>query len=200
MKAKEIIDRVRVVLNDADGTRWPDAELIDWVNDGCLYIVSARPAAYAPAQEVTLVAGTRQSITTQNPPGLRLLSVVRNVPSGRAIRLVDRSALDSRNPNWHSQAAGPTVNYFIDAGDPKTFYVYPPAIAGARVEAMYSRAPQRVAPATADALALSLDDTYFDPLLNFVLFRAYSKDADYAANANLAASYRGLCDTQLGSL
>lgn len=199
MKGIDIITRARVVLNDADAVRWPDAEFVNWINDACRLIVLARPDAFVVNQAIPLVAGTKQSIAAQTPPGLRVLDVVRNAPNGRAIRLVDREVLDSQNPNWHSATAAATTNYVFDNRDPKNFYVYPPAVAAAQVEVIYSRMPVDITVATIATADLSLDDIYLDPVLNLVLFRAYSKDADFAQNVQLAASYRAMAESLLGS-
>lgn len=197
MKGADIISRLRAVLNDSEEVGWTDAELILWINDGCRFIALLRPDAAVVNAQVALVAGSKQSIAALTPPGLRLLDVVRAVASGRAIRLVDREKLDAVAPNWHGAAQGVPTSYVFDNRDPKTFYVYPPAVVATMVELIYSRVPVEV---TADNLAtqdLSLDDVFMDPLLNYVLHRAYGKDADHAKNAELSAGYRQLTELLL---
>lgn len=199
MLASDIIDRARVVLNDADATRWLNDEFFKWINDGQRVIVMVRPDASVANEPVNLVAGTKQSIPAT---GLRLLDVVRNVGAspgnagGRAVRIVDREVLDTQNPNWHSDTGVTTVKNFVyDNRDAKNFYVYPPAAVGARVEIIYSKVPTNV---TATSDNLSVDDIYTDALLNYVLFRAYSKDAEFAQNMQLSSSYLGIFNSMLG--
>lgn len=200
MLASDIIDRARIVLNDADGVRWLDAEFFKWINDGQRAITLIRPDASVTNAALTLVGGTKQSLPTNAPAGLRLLDVIRNIDGsgngGRAIRMVDRDVLDTQNPTWHTDTAATTIkNYTYDNRDPKTFYVYPPASSGTKVEVIYSVNPTDV---TANNSSLSVADIYADPLLNYVLHRAYSKDAEFAQNFQLSAMYLQIFQQMLG--
>lgn len=197
MLASDIIDRARIVLNDADGIRWLDAEMLKWINDGQRVIALVRPDASVGNSTLTLAAGTKQSIPND---GLRLLDVVRNIDGsgngGRVVRHVDRDVLDTQNPTWHSETGVATVkNYIYDNRDPKTFYVYPPALATSKVEIVYSKNPTDV---TATSSTVAIADIYADPLLNYVLHRAYSKDAEFAQNFELSANYLAIFQAMLG--
>lgn len=197
MKGSDIVQRARVVLHDLGMRRWPDDEFAAWINDGCKYIALQRPDACVVNQSVPLVAGTKQSIAALNPPGMRLLDVVRNAAGG-AITLVDRHDLDTHRLAWHADAVGPTEHYVFDNRDPKAFYVWPPASAGDQIDVIYSRTPAEIAVHDLPLVELSLDDLYADALLNYVLFRCYAKDAEATHNANLAALYLQACNTALG--
>jgi hypothetical protein len=48
------------------------------------------------------------------------------------------------------------------------------------------------------ASSLSIPDIYADPLLNYVLYRAYAKDAEFAQNQQLSASYLQIFQGMLG--
>lgn len=188
MLASEIIDRARIVLNDLDGVRWLDSELLKWINDGQRLIALVRPDASMANTSITLAAGTKQALPAD---GLRLLDIVRNLNAdgsgGRSVRMIDRDILDTQNFNWHSEAGQAVVKNFVyDNRDPKTFYVYPPALNTSRLEIVYSKNPTD---ATTAGSTLAVADIYCDPLLNYVLFRAYSKDAEFAQNAALSAGY-----------
>jgi hypothetical protein len=197
MLASDIINRARTVLNDADGVRWLDAELLNWINDGQRVIALVRPDASVSNTSLALAAGTKQTIPND---GLRLLDVMRNVGAdgsgGRSVRHVDRDILDTQNPSWHTDSGQVTIkNYVYDNRDPKTFYVYPPAANGARLEIIYSKNPTDAA---TTASALSIADIYADPLLNYVLYRAYSKDAEFAQNFQLSGTYLQVFQAMLG--
>lgn len=197
MKGSDVVSRLRVILNDADEVGWTTAELILWINDGCRFIALLRPDSVVVNASMTLVAGSKQSIGALTPPGLRLLDVVRAVATGRAVRLVDREKLDTVLPSWHGATSGVPTNYTFDNRDPKTFYVYPPATVGTQIEVVYSRVPLEVTTGNLASQDLSIDDVFMDPLLNYVLHRAYCKDADHAKNAALAAGYRQLAELLL---
>ena len=209
MKVSDITSRVHVLLNDQEATRWNDSELVSWINDAQKLVAMTRPDSSVSNSAITLVAGTRQSVPTG---GFRLLDVIRNLGSdgvtgGRAIRYCDREVLDSQNPGWHSETQSSTIKHFIyDNRNPMVFYVYPPAAAGTKVEAMYSVSPAEIVYdatnqttiASSLATTLSVSDIYLEAVVNYVLYRAYSKDAEFAQNAQLAAGYLQTVYSMLG--
>ena len=201
MLASDVLDRARLILQDPDKVRWLDGEGFQWLTDGQRVIVLVRPDACAANQHIDLVEGSKQSIPTG---GLRLLDVVRNAPTGRSVRLVDRSVLDEGDPNWHVYKAASVIRQYVyDNRDPTNFYVWPPAMKpdpklvppSAKLEIIYSKMPT---PVTAITDVLTVIDIYMDPLLNYVLFRCYSKDAQFAQNGQLASAYLQTCMSMLG--
>ena len=185
-----ILSRAAIVLQDPTNIRWPQAELLVWLNDGQREVAAVKPNAYVRNTSKQLSGGTKQTLPTD---GVSLVDVVRNLGTdgttpGRAIRLVSREILDAQNPNWHADTADASVKHFTYTPlDPKTFYVYPPQPASnsGYAEIVYVAAPSE---ATLNS-TITLDDIYVTALLNYVLYRAYTKDAEYANNAQLAAAY-----------
>jgi len=204
MQASDVLVRARIILQDVDGVRWDDAEGFQWLTDGLRTLVLVRPDACVANVQVALVAGSRQTIPVG---GLRLLDVVRNVTSngtGRAIRLTDRSVLDGDDPYWHARAPSATIRHYVyDERNPTVFYVSPPAITpdthktppAAKIEIIYSKQPAVVESMDDD---LGIEEIYMDPLLNYVLFRCYSKDAQFVQNAQLAGGYMNTFINMLG--
>lgn len=180
-----IIDRAAIVLQDTTGVRWPQTdELLLWLNDGQREIVLRKPEAYAQNAVVSLAQGTKQSIPAA---GIQLLDVIRNMGTGgatpgRAITRIDREILDEQRPDWHSETVSATTkHYMFDTRDPKHFYVYPPQHATpGQVEMIYASSPDDLS-ALADTI--TLDDVYAGVLLDYILYRAYSKDADLSPSA-----------------
>ena len=196
MQASAIITRARTVLNDSDGTRWTDSELISWINSGQRVIVLVRPDSTSENTTLTLAAGTKQTLPAD---GSRLLDVIRNIgannAAGRAVRYVDRETLDVLS-DWHTHAQADTIkNWVYDGRDPTHFYVYPPAKNTSKLEILYSKNPTD---ATTSSSVLSIQDIYEDPLLNYVLHRAYAKEAEYGQNAALSSGYLQACFGMLG--
>jgi hypothetical protein len=187
----DILRSAATVLNDYERdpggqrfVRWTEDELIDWVNEGAAQIAIHRPAASAKTEVLELVEGPLQQIPET---GLMLLDVVRNIP-GRAIRRVDRSQLDDARPDWYAMKPADTVRHFCtDDRSPKSFYVYPPARAGVRVEVVYAETPAQVERAEDE---LQLDRAYAGALVSYVLYRALSKDSEYANGQVAAAHYQ----------
>lgn len=187
---QSIVDKAEILLQDTTNVRWSASELLDWLNDGQREVVLHKPEASAKNIAVALTANsTKQTIPSD---GVSFIRLTRNMGAngltpGRAIRIVSREVLDAGVPDWHSEAAaGHIKHYTFDPLDPKTFYCYPKAPATAHyVEMVYSAAP---ANASLNG-AISIDDIYSNALLDYVMFRAYSKDAEYAQNGQLAVAY-----------
>lgn len=183
-----VLARCAVLLQDPTNIRWPQAELLDWLNDGQREIALYKPNAFVKNQSKQLSAGTKQSLPAD---GVSLLDVVRNMGAngttpGNAIRAVAREILDSQTPGWHASAAAAAAKHFVySVLDPKNFYVYPPNDGTGQVEIIYVAAP---ADATLQS-TITLDDIFVTALVNYVMYRAYSKDAEFAANATAAQAY-----------
>ena len=193
---QSVVDRAQTVLQDTTGVRWPVvSELVLWVNDAQREIALFKPDATAVNATVTLATGTKQTIPDA---GNRLLNVVRNMSAAssgtgkRAVRLVDRSVLDSQTPDWHdpvvtgSAAHTAVIKHFVyDETNPRNFYVYPGVAGNAYLEIVYSANPATVA----QNASLAIPDIFANAVMNYVLYMAYMKDAEFASNAQRASSH-----------
>jgi hypothetical protein len=196
--ASDIITRAQIIVQDTTGVRWPFSELLQWLNDGQREVAVYKPSATAVNVALELQAGTLQNI---GAGGLALLRVMRNLKTPvteprigtRATRVVDREVLDSQHPAWHDPdvfAYTKEVKHFcFDDVDPTNFYVFPGNNGTGVVEAVISRSPiDVVAVGDVNSIAsyqrpISIPDIYSNVLLDYTLFRAYSKDSDFAGNA-----------------
>tara|TARA_B100001059_G_scaffold65800_2_gene62207 strand:+ start:24321 stop:25001 length:681 start_codon:yes stop_codon:yes gene_type:complete len=184
-KVVDILGRASIILQDSTNVRFPNDELLKFFNDAQKEVVLHRPDANMQnVNNFTCVAGSKQTIPTT---GLRLVDVVRNV-AGRAITQVDRKILDETLPNWHETTADGTrkIEHFIfDPADPKHFYVYPKATTAFNLEIVYSAAPTDISISnfSSDTTVISLDDVYANAILDYILYRAYQKDSEFAGNA-----------------
>ena len=197
LQAQHILSRVRNILQDNTGVRWTDGEMFDYLSDAQREIANLRPDATATHSNVQLAAGTEQSIPTD---GLRLIKLVRNMSGSgtdatgaRSIRIVTEDSLNTTEPSWHDPtvtgdaAHGTEVKHYIfDNADPRKFYVYPGVSGSAYVEVVYSKNPTSIGAATD---LIQVDDVFANALVNFVLYRAYLKDAEYAGNQNRAGTH-----------
>lgn len=186
-----IITKAQTILQDTTGVRWPTLELLGWLNDGQREVAFYKPNAHVKGAGVKLVAGTRQDLPAD---GIQLIDVVRNLGStgaapGRAIRMVVREILDAQLPGWHYERPNAeVVHYSYSMLDPKAYYVYPPQPAANQnyVELVYGASP----PDATEGGAITIDDTYQTALLDYVLYRAYLKDAEYAADSGRAQHHQ----------
>ena len=204
---RDLITRAQTILQDTTSTRWPVEELIGWLNDSYREIILARPDANSETGTFTCEQGTRQNLARASggfPNALRLLDVVRNVASTsskRAIRHIDRQILDDQRRGWHAET--PTVNvehFMFDPRLPRSFLVYPPATSQAQLEVVFSSVPlaHTVADAESSSATIRIVDSYANAMLDYILYRAYTKDAEYAANAQRATAHYQAMATALG--
>lgn len=209
VKVVELVSKAQIILQDATSTRWPVTELQSWLNDAYREILLIRPDINTKTATLTCVAGTRQNVSTQFSNALRLIDVVRNVATTsakEAVRVVDRRVLDDQRRGWHAETGTVNIQHFMfDPRVPKEFLVYPPATTSAQLEVVYSEVPtahtlteaQLINPATTEVI--KIDDSYANAILDYMLYRAYSKDAEYAANAQRAVSHYQAMQTALGA-
>jgi hypothetical protein len=193
-----IDSRISDIMKDDDRTRWSLAERIRWANEAMGAILIRRPAAFASTTIKELVAGTHQTVTSA-----QLLDVVRNIgangtTAGRSIRRTDRQLLDDSNPDWHkAKPKGEIRSYTFDDRVPKTFYVYPPAIAGTKVELLEAVLPPEVAEDDEQG-QFDIGFEYLEAVINYVCYRANSKDSE-EANAAVASSFYAAFEAALGN-
>tara|TARA_A100001201_G_scaffold87159_2_gene76783 strand:+ start:471 stop:1145 length:675 start_codon:yes stop_codon:yes gene_type:complete len=184
-KVVDVLDRASIILQDSTNVRFPNAELLKFFNDAQKEVVLHRPDAHMQNASFTPADGSKQTIPAG---GITLVDVVRNI-NGYAITQVERKILDETLPNWHNTTQDSTkkIEHFIfDPADPKTFYVYPKAIASSdSLEIVYSAAPTDISISNfnTDTTVISLDDVYANSILDFILYRAYQKDSEFAGNA-----------------
>ena len=189
--AQNILDRAELLLHDDTNIRWPLAEGLNWINEGQREIVLLKPDAYSLTESLIMVAGTKQSLPAA---GTMLLDATRNMGAdgttvGNVIRLVDRRILDDGQADWHTQAAAASVKHWVydPETNPRVFYIFPRSDGTNYIEICYAKAPGEIA---AVGNAITLDDIYSPALLNYFLYRAYAKDADYASNAQRSQQAR----------
>lgn len=203
ISAQSVIRRCVDTLQDNTSIRWPIGELVRYMNDGQREVILYRPDAMVTNASRTLSTGSRQTIPDG---GSKLIEVVRNSGGNRrAVRMTNREILDAQTPGWHNLPGTVEIlHYMYDPRDPRVFYTYPPASSGAALDLVYSAYPADIAePAdgaqyTAVSGSISLPDIYGNILSDYVLYRAYSKDSEYAGNANRAQAHYAAFANALG--
>lgn len=201
--AQSIIRRCVETLQDNTSIRWPVNELVRYLNDGQREVVLYRPDAMVTNATITCVAGSKQALPTN---GSKLIEVVRNAAGARrVVRMVNREILDAQMPNWHNLTGVNEVLHFMyDPRDPRVFYVYPPATTNTQLDIVYAAYPTDIAePAdgslyTAVTGNISVPDIYANALQDYILYRAYTKDSEYAGNAQRAQAHYAAFANALG--
>lgn len=201
--ARSIIEAAAERMQDSTFVRWTVPEHCRYFNDGQREILIHRPDAKPVHLAHALVAGTRQVIPAS---GSKLLDVIRNTAGTmRAVRKCDREILDAQHPGWHGYEGSTEIQHFMfDPREPRVFWTYPPAAPGASVDVLISGYPDDITvPAEGAAIEavsgnLDLQDEHANALRDYIVFRCYSKDAQYAGNAERAAAHYTLFANALG--
>lgn len=208
VKVVDLLAKAQTILQDATGVRWSLLELQGWLNDSYRETLILRPDSNTLVGEFTCAAGPRQVLTSTFANAERLISVHRNTAATSrkgAVTLASKASVDSALRMWYSQI--PVVDielYMFDARTPREFIVYPPASAAARLEISYSQVP---APHTltaeqlgntATAEVIRVADIFASALQDYVLYRAFSKDAEATANASRAVAHYQAFQNSLG--
>lgn len=201
IQAAEVLDRAKLQLQDVGGVRWAEQELLLWLNDAQSQVVFYKPSATSTTISMPLKAGTHQTLPAD---AARLIRVVRNsgtdgVP-GRSVRVVGRESLDATNPHWHNAEAarrfpecrhgGVVQHICYDEEAPRDFYVYPGIakefVGKASLDLVYAKVPTRINDRNDK---LSLQHMWIPVLVDYILFKAYMKDAEYASNGERAGTH-----------
>jgi hypothetical protein len=208
VKVVDLIVRAQTLLQDEDSVRWTVAELQYWLNDAYKETIGLRPDVNTQTSEYTCVAGPRQALTGSFPNAIRLVEVVRNLATTSnktSVRLTDRKSLDTQRRSWYADTPSASVEmYMFDPRTPKQFLVYPPATTAARLEVIYSVLPtehtlsaaQLINPATAETIRI--DDIFATALFDYMMYRAYSKDAEQTAMMQRAVAHYQAFQNALG--
>lgn len=211
--AADIMRRASTILQDADAVRWVAPELLDWLNEGIRAIVTIKPDAATESRVIELAEGTRQAI----PDDATILSrVLCNVDPmgarGRSVRVLSRlEILNAQIPGWHSSDTLPFTAVvdmvFQDPMNQREFYVVPGNDGTGSVEAIVGVMPDPVDPPANNQTsidsytgAVPLPDQYQPILLDFLLFRAFSKDSAAPDAANRAQAHLSLANQGLQAM
>jgi len=199
-KIVDLISRAEIITQDKTSVRWPKAEWLNWYNDAILFVVNRRPDKSAKTVDFIVdETNTRQALPDD---ALALFTITRNIVSGRPIRQLSRNQLDDQYDDWHSHTDAEIDHFVYDERDPRTFYIYPrPTATGHKIEIMYPFAPAAspIANFETDITVIAVDDSFLNPILDFMLYRAYSKDADYAENGQRAVAHLNAAETSVGT-
>jgi hypothetical protein len=154
------------------------ATWIKYLNAAIRALILVRPDAGAVTESVVLTAGIKQTLPTA---ALRLLDISRNMgvdglTPGRIVSPSDRQHIDYANLLWPAATGETAIESFsYDAKIPNIFYVTPPvhATTAVYVEMSTSQLPTQL---TASGDYTGVNDIFFEPLVQFMLYKAYSAD------------------------
>lgn len=212
--ARDVLWSAQTVLQDANNRRWTLEELRVYINDGLRQIAFLKPTATSRTEVIELAEGTYQEL----PEDQQMLRAIRNITSaqgvtprvaGSNITPIDRAILDAQFANWHATASvafSDVVTHVVfDEMNPRVFYTFPGNTGNGQMEAIVSVVPTMVAapgnPLDLEAYTAEIDlpDLYQNTLRDYVLSRAYEKDAATPGSAQRAVAFRNGFHEALGA-
>jgi hypothetical protein len=174
----DVQSRCGTLLNDAGHRHWTNLEIAAWAADAQKEIAQVKPTAVAVTASINLDQGAKQTLPAD---GVCLLDVLGNT-DGAGVRVVSRELLNSQVPNWQMGKQSKVIRHVMfDQAMQTVFYVYPPAAPGSSLDIVYASLPTNG--------SLTLDQVWLPTVINYVMYRAYAKDAEFAGNAALATAY-----------
>lgn len=198
---KYIVDEARAVLQDARKAYWTDAELLAYANGGRLVLYATKPRLYEVTEPVTLQAGTLQSLPNGSE---HLFTPLDNLlaSSRRGITMIDEQLLVRARPRWRAERESDVILHVIyRESSPRSYEVYPPAMAGTQIRLSYARPPAEITLTQLDdpnPPELTEEGSDADALIDYVLHRAYGKQADTVPDAGqLSGDYLKLFMTKI---
>ncbi|MGL4638544.1 MAG: DUF6682 family protein [Shewanella sp.] len=186
-KISYILSQVSDQLMDDGFIRWPKDRLVEYFNDAQRAIAIIRPDSCVIPAEFTCVAGTEQTLPDN---GLRLVDV-RNTAAGYAIKNRPREAITELYPQWYGTTGSDDPEAFIyDEREPKTFFLFPGVTAGLKIKIVYSATPPVRLVSDVDAGMADLDTVYSTAIIEYMLYKAHSKDFEYSEQAKAQMHYQ----------
>ena len=180
---QSLLDRFDALMNDVGSVRWPTAERLMWINDGQRELVTFKEDANAKTAVLSMTVGARQSLG--NMTDCYKILTVRASSTNRAVLPCDRSVLDVFSPDWMAAANNEPIRNWMPDESPMAIWVYPSRLtAGDQALITYVAYP----PTVTQSDNLGVRDAYATNVLNYMIYRAYSKDAEFGGNTELAAA------------
>lgn len=221
---REFLHGVSTALMDMQPqyARWPEVELVRYLNWGQRAIAKYLPQAGARVDAIKLAAGSRQDLTkvlaanikpgagvaAADTYGITLVDVVRNMGAngqtpGRSISVIDRQSLDSIDPDWHTREGSAVREYVTDPRTPLVFYVTPTVAGTWWIEVSWMAEPKQIpaggAPGSevykhdgASNEVLGIADQFIDDLHNYVMAVALQKGSKNVQNIPKSQVHAGL--------
>lgn len=172
----------RSVLNDTDPSsyRYSDVDLLAYANGAVRALVDLRPElfyefGYYECNPDEVV----QEIYFEDARSV--VNVLRRADGG-VVWPCDLATLSAYDPNWGKAASAPAVNWAPHPGDPRRFFIYPPAPAGQVLELVYVRMP----PGYGANDDTGLPETLAEAIADYIVAMAESRNEESVTSQRAA--------------
>ena len=203
VKASEIIQKAQTLLIDPEAVRWPLPELAGWIDSAINAILIAKPSANTHSITVGLEKGTKQKLPTDiDPRPMMFIAARRNINAdgtpGKAVTPVSIQKMDMSDPDWHSERRKrpAALHYLFDEKNPTEYFVYPANDGKGKLDITVACEVAPIVP-TGDPddiksydVPVGLPEPYSEPIIDYVCYRAQTKDATGADAGRGALHYQ----------
>ncbi|MFB5948381.1 phage adaptor protein [Klebsiella pasteurii] len=173
----DVLGRVNTQLRDPGFIRWTKSELLGYFNDAVRAVALKRPDATSSIIAFTCAAGVRQQL----PDTVYQLIDIAGQDTGRVIVSADRVTLDTADPMWRTTTGEDTAEAWLyNPALPQYFMLYPGVAAGVGLELAVSLYPTEIVLDDLDdedPVEMPINDIFINPVVDWCLYRAFSKDA-----------------------
>jgi hypothetical protein len=187
MSPQDVITEARYPLNDTDSDeyRQSDVELLTYVNAGMKEISTIRPDLFLAIGDYTCIQSQCEQVITFQDAQRLVMPIC--IHGGAALTRFDISTIDTFLPQWRAATPAAATQWAQYQGDPLRFFIYPPAPASVQtLDIQYIKLP----------VTLLIGDTITEipvnmipALVDYVVFRASSKDDEHSDSGRAVASY-----------
>ncbi|PSV11657.1 hypothetical protein C0W59_19175 [Photobacterium kishitanii] len=187
IKVSDLIEQVAELLVDKGNVRWSQSELINYINDALAAIIMRRPSITAADSVISV---------TNNPVVLPndaySLLTVEKIGDYRG-QYTPIETLDRFYPMWRTQI-GIAQCWTKHNDELLRFWIFPAPQEPINVEVIYSK----VITVKAQTDVIPLTSVYVGILIDFVLFRAFGKDAENASEESKSLMHFQLFAVAMG--
>lgn len=176
VKVSDLINRAKTIAQDLDFVQWTEAEWLDWYNECLLQLCALRVDALSVQKQIPI---DKTEPTFNLPEGAdRLIDVLEYTKTGRIVRSIARSALDTQFPYWRTHATEDGPKYYAyDDMNPKQIHIYPSALDTDYVLNVVVSVPPPKADGVDDVIGVP--EKFAPAIVNYLLYRGYLKVAEY---------------------
>lgn len=166
-----ITDTRDAVQDNVAPYRYSDDDLVRKFNLVLRKAVILRPDLFTEITTISCASGSLQQCPTDS---VRLMDVLNN-SAGAAVKQVNQEVIDLMIPDWENLSPGPATNWMRYPRDPNRFYVYPPAVAAASLQIIYSKCPAVLSTSS----TVPMQDVYMPVLVDGLCWLAEAIDAEH---------------------
>lgn len=195
LKVSDILTRAGRLLADEGATRWTNAVMVDWYNEGLLDMVTRQGSILVSVDTFTMVAGSQQAVASDRIAILDIgqnLGPVAKPRNGEVPPVYDKETMDAAYPGWQSSSPGSLIKAVVrNPVSPKIFYVFPPqpTTNPGRLSIIFSKRPSVVSVNSISSTTFQPDDEYEPIMIEYLLHRGCLADSDNPAMAGRASSH-----------